>query len=351
MQFETFSDKDKVIRSDVTDAWYDPCPEVISTITNHLPWLIKNSPPVDANGLIHTISNVRNIPPHNILVGNGSSDIMFTLFQHVGIRSAVILDPMYNEYAHILQHILNIPFTRIKQKESEHFAIDIEPIISAGQTHDAVILVNPNNPTGQHLTKKKVTYLLNRLPKTTLLIIDESYIEYVGTQESMEQEVQHHDNLIIIKSMSKTYALSGLRVGYLVASQPLIEKLSKFQAPWSVNMLAQIAGMIALQNQEYAVNMIQTTHKLRESLMQGLHNIGLTTIPSKANFFLVKLSKHINAQRIVDSLAAEKIFIRNPDNQSTQFYGNYIRISVKDQESNTKIIEALTKAVEQYDKE
>lgn len=344
--FKKLHKKYSIIRSDVTDAWYNPHPDIEKILTKDLNWFIKNSPPTLSEGLIHTISKVRNIPNENILVGGGSSDLMFQIFQHLIKKNdeVIILDPMYGEYAHILEHVVNAKIKRVKQTFESNFEINIDQIISAiGGKTKMIILVNPNNPTGQYLTKKSVGELLRKMPKDITLCIDETYIDYIGKAESMETEVAKYSNLIVIKSMSKVYALSGIRVGYVAANENVISDLNLFTPPWSVGLIGQLAGVIALENEKYYFKKIAKTKEINQHTFDQLLDIkGLIPIKTETNFILIKLPEHIKPEIICKKLEMKNIFIRNPESQSTQL-NNFIRISIKDKHTTKKIITELKK--------
>jgi histidinol-phosphate aminotransferase len=343
--FTKLDRKNQIINADVVDAWYDPSPKVAAKIAEYLPWLLKTSPPIHSEGLIQTISEVRRIPTENLLTGGGSSDLMYLAFPHLLGQGArvLLLDPLYGEYTHLMENLLPVELVRNFQAKENSFRIDLEVLVAEAEDVDMLILVNPNNPTGQYVTQDFVRELLNALPSETLLFIDETYVDYLAPVQSVETWVNRYENLIVLKSMSKFYALSGARVAYLAASQEMIEHLKTFSPPWAVSLLGQVAAVEALKDEEFYQQKIQETHQLRRELMEQLSRIpGLKVYDSVANFILMELtSARKSAAQVYREMRENGIHIRNCDSQSLQFRGQFIRTAVKNRASNQKIAQAL----------
>ena len=144
----------KIINADVLDAWYDPSPKVVKKIKDHVPWIVRTAPPIHGKGLVSAISKVRHIPEENIVIGGGSSDLIYLSLCHLLDRNSriAILDTMYGEYFHLITQLGIKPIHNFQHKESG-FVTDHEKIIENSQKSDMVILVNPNNPTSQLIKK------------------------------------------------------------------------------------------------------------------------------------------------------------------------------------------------------
>lgn len=347
--FSTLENWEHVINADVLDAWFDPSPRVLEKIKNHLDFIIRTSPPNYSEGLIETISEVRGIPKVNILTGGGSSDLIFTFFPKIIGKNdkVLILDPMYGEYQHILENVIGANVIRFSLKKENDFKIDPDLLIEAINNNmpKMVVLVNPNSPTGQYLPREEILRILKSIPQNTLFVIDETYIEYVDKNYSLEKDVLNFENLVIIKSMSKVYALSGVRVAYIVASQKIAEEVSSFMPPWAVSLVGQVAGVEALRNEKYYEEKYQETHKLRKEMIDKLSKIkSIKIYPSVANFFLIELlDGKIKSEEIVEILRKQNIYIRNTDSMSDQFENRFLRITVKSKEMNQRIVYELIK--------
>ncbi len=349
--FSKFERHKQVINADVLDAWFDPSPKVLNKIKKFLSYSIKTSPPTHSEGLIATIAKYRKIPAGNIVVAGGSSDIMFTFFPRMVNKGqkVLILDPMYGEYAHIFEHVVEAKLIRFKLDKEDNFVVDIKMLIKEIKKHkpDMVVLVNPNSPTGQYLPKKDILKVVKSIPAQTLVVVDESYIDYINSNFSLEKEAVQFPNLAIIKSMSKVYGLSGARIGYLVSNKKIIDKVASFVPPWSVSMIGQIAGIEALKDNAYYQKQYKKTHALREFLSKSLSQIaGLKVYNSVANYLLIELlNLKINAEKIVQKLQKKNIFIRNCNSMSSQFNNRFIRIAVKNASDNKKVVQALSESM------
>jgi histidinol-phosphate/aromatic aminotransferase/cobyric acid decarboxylase-like protein len=184
--------------------------------------------------------------------------------------------------------------------------------------------------------------LLDAIPISTCVLVDEAYIEYTGAEHSLEQEACARPNLIVLKSMSKAYALSGLRVGYLVANPKTVRALARWTPPWAVSLPAQIAAIEALADPEYYRQKYTETHALRANLAARLAAIpGVTVFPSQTNALLLEVEN--SAERTAERLRRCGIFIRNCDSMSEQFCDRFLRFAVKNAAQNQAICAALQK--------
>jgi histidinol-phosphate/aromatic aminotransferase/cobyric acid decarboxylase-like protein/N-acyl-L-homoserine lactone synthetase len=342
--------RNHIINADVLDAWFPPSPKVIDSFQNHLPWLLQTSPPTYCKGLIQTIAEVRGITPGNILPGAGSSDLIFRSFQHLltSKSKVLILDPCYGEYIHVLENIIRCDVHRFKLKREEGFVVDINKLKEELQkAYDLVVIVNPNSPTGLHIPKVELQDILTEVPKSTIVWVDETYIEYAGSSESLEIFAAQKENIIICKSMSKVYALSGARVGYLVTSPHLIERLRIISPPWLINLSAQLAAITALKESNYYQQKYEQTHVLREKLKSSLEEINIKEIiPGIANFLMFYIpQKFGSVKEIIARCKKEKLFLRDVSNMGTELGEGAIRIAVKDELTNRKMVSILSNAM------
>lgn len=345
--FSGLAHASQIINADVLDAWFDPSPQVIRKLSSYLPYICRTSPPTYSEGLVDTIARVRNLDTRNILTGSGSSSLMFLLLPSIleASERAVILDPMYGEYKHILENVIGSTVLLYALESRSEFKIDVDHFCEHLRdiAPRVAVIVNPNNPTGQFLTAADVVRILTQMPKESLLVVDETYIEYVGFDQSVERLVSEHSNLIVIKSMSKVYALSGLRVGYIVACKDIIDRISIYSPPWSVSFAAQLAAIEALRDPGYYAKKYSETHELRIAMLDELSLIrSVKAYASVANFLLIELlDTDLTSSKVVESLIPKEIFLRDADSLSKSFNGRFIRTAVKQAASNRRIVSAL----------
>ncbi|WP_372847436.1 aminotransferase class I/II-fold pyridoxal phosphate-dependent enzyme, partial [Pontiella sp.] len=276
--FADLSRRNEIISADVLDAWYPPCPEAQQALHEHLGWIMRTSPPNHAEGLAETIAHARGVQPGNILPGGGSSPLIFLAFRHwlTPASKVLLLNPTYGEYAHVLEKVVGCRVDRFNLRRDEGYAVDTERLAAQlREQYDLVVLVNPNSPTGRHIPRNELEERLrNRHPKTRVWI-DETYVEYAGQGESLERFAACNDGVVVVKSMSKVYALSGLRAGYLCATAKTLEPLRGLLPPWSVSLPAQVAAVHALRNPDYYAECYRETHRLRTRLIEGLRALGI----------------------------------------------------------------------------
>lgn len=348
-EFDHLREKDRIISADVLDAWFPPSPRVVATLQEHLPWLLKTSPPTGCEGMIRTIARVRGVAPENILPGGGSSDLIFLALRewlHAGSR-VLLLDPSYGEYAHVLDDVIGCQVERLPLSREEGYALAPDRLAEALQReYDLVAIVNPNSPTGRHVPRETLEAVLAAAPERTRFWIDETYVEYAGPGQSLERFAAASGNVVVCKSMSKVYALSGARVAYLCAPAELLRDLRRFTPPWAVSLLGQVAAVEALHDPEYYTARYSETRTLREGLARELERLGLEVVPGVANFLLCHLPKAgPYAATVVEECRAHGLFLRDAAGMGQQLGTHAVRIAVKDAETNRRIIEILAQVL------
>ena len=346
-RFDALERSRAIINADVLDAWFPPSPKALAALEEYLPWLLRTSPPTDCDGLTETIAQARGIAPQNILPGAGSSDLIFRALRHWLSPSshALILDPTYGEYAHVLERVIGCTVDRLTLPRRDHYAMDVCRLEAAlADQYDLVVLVNPNSPTGQHVPRAQLERLLCRAPARTRFWVDETYVEYAGVDQSLEQFAARSENVIVCKSMSKVYALSGARVAYLCAGAHQLEELRAITPPWVVSLPAQLAAVRALQDPDYYAARYAETAALREQLVSGLELLGFEIIPGIANFVLCHLpSEGPAAAAVVTRCREHGLFLRDAAAMGSQLGTHALRIAVKNAASNRRIIQLLSK--------
>jgi len=344
-RFDALHRHREIINADVLDAWFPPSPRAIAALQEHLSWLVKTSPPTGCEGLIETIAEIRGVKPHNVLPGAGSSDLIFRAFrQWLSPRSHVLLlDPTYGEYAHVLEQVIGCTLDRLTLTRADHYDIDLAKLIAA--THDhyhLIVLVNPNSPTGRLMSAEMMKTFLSRVPHNTRVWIDETYMEYAGAEHSMERLAAQSENVVVCKSMSKAYALSGVRAAYLCAGPHQLEELRAITPPWVVSLPAQVAAVNALQEPSYYAARYGETAELRAELTTALHSLGWDVVAGVANFLLCHLLESgPSAAEIVQRARERGLFLRDASTMGSQLGTHAIRVAVKDSATNARMVEII----------
>lgn len=347
--FDNLDRKNSIVNADVLDAWFPPSPKIITAINKNLPWLLGTSPPTGCEGFLSKVASARGVKPCNVLPGAGSSDLIFRAFRLWLKQSSkvLILDPTYGEYSHVIERVVRCSVDRVRLKYENQFALDLNDFEQAlEKKYDLIVLVNPNSPTGKYLSKENMIRILSQIPLTTRVWVDETYMEYVGFNQSLEQVAASSENVIVCKSMSKVYALSGARVAYLCSGRHQIEPLRTITPPWVISMPAQLAGVYALDDPGYYEARYKETHILKETFSSELSGIGLEVFSGVANFLLCKLPEGGKcAKDIVRTCVMKGVYIRNVSSMGTSIGANYLRIAVKNKLDNERIVNTLKTAI------
>jgi len=344
-EFQTLERLDTVIAADVLDAWFPPSPKAVAALENNLPRLLRTSPPTGCEGLVRTVARVRGVGVDNILPGAGSSDLIFLALRHwlTAASRVLILDPTYGEYAHVLEHVIRCRVDRLPLLRAENYRVDLNRLqqaLSGG--YDLVVLVNPNSPTGRSIPRAELEPVLKAVPAATRVWVDETYIEYAGAGESLETFAARSENVIVCKSMSKVYALSGARVAYLCAGPHQLESLRPLTPPWAVSLPAQIAAVKVLEDPGYYAAKYGETHALRRQLIEALKPLNWEIIPGVTNFILCHLPENgPDADTLAARCRERGLFLRNAATMGTCLGNRAMRIAVKDAETNRRIVNII----------
>ena len=349
-ELQTLERSNSVINADVLDAWFPPAPKVMAAIEEHLAWIIRTSPPAGCEGMIRVIAQTRGIDSRCVLPGDGSSPLIFLAFRE-WLRPAsrtLILDPTYGEYAHVLERVVRCKVDRLELSPDDGYRLDPSRLAERlEQRYDFVVLVNPNSPTGRHVPRAELEAVLSESPASTRIWIDETYVDYAGPDESLERFAAASENVIVTKSMSKVYALSGLRAAYLCAAPRIVEELKAFTPPWAVSLPAQVAAIAALRDTGYYAARWAETHALRAELAEALSTrLGLEIVPGVANFILCRLPPGgPDAATVCERCRTRGLYIRDASGMSPRLGSHAIRIAVKDRATNRKIVEILGETI------
>ncbi|MFO1077747.1 MAG: histidinol-phosphate transaminase [Planctomycetota bacterium] len=346
--FADLAHRDHLVDADVLDAWYDPAPSVLATVRDHLPWLMRTSPPTHADGLRAAIAHRHGLSPAQVLIGSGTSSLMFLALPRLVARgeTVALLDPMYGEYRHVCEHLLGARIAPCELDETTGFAPDPAAIAATVRAARArlLVLVNPNSPTGSGLDAEGLRALLRELPADCRVWIDETYVDFVPEVPTAEPLVRDDPRVIVAKSMSKFFALSGLRVGYLVGAPAWIAGLEPWNPPWSAGLLAQVAATRSLEAYAWYRDRAAETHRLREALRERIDAIaGLRCLPSTTNFLMFETAS-VPAVELVTRCREHGVFVRDCGSLSPRFGPRFVRTAVKDATRNMRIAAALAAA-------
>lgn len=303
---------------------------------------IVHYPDPDCSLLKASIATCYGSREEGVLVGNGSTEIIHSLPRALPIHRALIPVPSYSDYANAVE-LAGKTAEKIFLKEEESFQLDL-PLLDSKICGDQLVFIGqPNNPTGLLVDPSALrTLALKHL--STIFVIDEAFLDFVEGMDSLIQK--RPPNVIVLRSLTKFYAIPGLRLGFAIAEPEVIQKIRKITPPWSVNALAQAVGENAIQDHAYAMRTRTFVRQQREFLLKEMQSIpDLTVYPGKANFLLVCIDrKDINAPTLARKMIELGIAIRVCDN----FDGldrRFFRVAIRTEEENLWLLHALKKAM------
>ncbi|MFD3501047.1 aminotransferase class I/II-fold pyridoxal phosphate-dependent enzyme [Streptomyces sp. NPDC058676] len=351
--FRTLHRRLEVVAADVLDAWFPPAPGVRAALAEDPAWAARTSPPTGAEGLLAEIAAARALPVRTLAVGAGSSDLIFRAFgQWLTPESRVLLmDPGYGEYAHVTERVIGCHVDRFRLRREDGWRIDparLSAAVGSGR-YDLVVVVNPNNPTGRHAPAAELRSVIEAAPARTRWWIDEAYLGYVDLTESLAGLATTDPRVVVCTSLSKMYALSGMRAAYLVAEPDTAARLRRWTPPWPVSLPAQLAAVAALRDPAYYSDRRLRTHALRRQLAADLAGLdeALVVDEGVANFLTVTLpTGGPSAAQVVNECRRNDVYLRDLSPLSSAYQGRTVRTAVKDTAENTRIVAAFQAALD-----
>jgi threonine-phosphate decarboxylase len=324
-----------------------PSPKAIRALLETAP-LIHHYPDPDCTNLKRALGRRWNVSPDQLVVGNGSSELIDLIPRALSIRSALIVGPTYGEYARAVTRAGGRN-SMVLAKKKEGYRPPLKQVTqklvvrrSAGKAIDAVFICHPNSPTGQPCHLADLIALFRAADRVgAWVIVDESFIDYCEALTCLPQ-LPSYSQLIILRSFTKFYGLPGLRIGCSLSSRPVTAMLRQHQPPWSVNALAQRAAEVAIADQAHARRCRAYVKKERDRVVKRLSLLaGLTVFPSSVNFLLLELPHSVRARTIVADLRRQGMLLR--DCSSVQgCTQRTIRIAIRAKAENDRLLAALS---------
>jgi threonine-phosphate decarboxylase len=302
--------------------------------------LVQTYPDPECRELKKSLSRYLGIDSEWVTLGNGAIEIIYW-FAHTttSVRGRVVIPtPTFCEYEVASQKIgAEVTFVPLN-----NFDLDTDTIIEKARGADAVFLCNPNNPTGM-LATKQIMKIIENIDSSTKILLDECFIELADNPEAntMIDQISEFDNLVILRSLTKSFGLAGLRVGYSVCNPTLAKKLSTNKIPWNVNSLAQVAGVTALRERRCLSKARALIKKERRFLHDNIEKLeSFHPIRSDSNFFLVHLQGRSSTQFRDRLLKNSGVLVRDCST-FTGMGAQYIRIAIKKHSENILLLKAL----------
>lgn len=283
------------------------------------------------------------LEPENIIVGNGSDEVLKLLgeaFLNEGDQ-CIMADPTFSEY-NFVATLMGAESVVIPLKEFCHDLVKMKEAIT--EKTKLIFICSPNNPTGNIVTKEEMDKFFQGLPEHVIVVLDEAYHEYADSSD-------YHDSLayleagkqvVILRTFSKIHGLGGLRIGYGLASQEMIDLLNRVREPFNVNQLAQVAALAALEDKEHVAESLRVNREGKKFLGRKFAEMGLNYIPTQANFIFLQIG--VDCQKFFQAMLKQGIIIRTGD-----IFGlpDFIRVTIGTPEQNQRFIEAAALVLKQ----
>lgn len=311
---------------------YGPSPAVREAVARTP---LDRYPDDEALALRSALAERLGVLPQCVLAANGASELIWSAclaFLHPRDR-VLVLGPTFAEYARMAA-LMAAHLQIYQAHEEKNFTFSPSEIcaVLASWQPRLVFLCNPNNPTGTVLSAQTITDWIHNYPHT-IFIVDESYLAFAPGVGSVV-DVQRH-NVVVLRSMTKDYALAGLRLGYAVGAEERIAALAGVRPPWSVNALAQAAGIAALRDGEHLRRSLELLAAAKSELTAALAELRIPVLPSAAPFFLVRVGDGAAVRR---ALLDKGILVRDCASFGLP---QYVRICTRRPEENARLVAAF----------
>lgn len=313
-------------------------PSVTKSLQKNL-HIIQTYPDLHSSELLSKLKKYTHLPKSNLIVGNGAIEIIYNFCSaFLSKKTKVLIHiPTFQEY----EMAAKLNDCKVSFFKVIHLSESLDDFILQIPRNGCVFLCNPNNPTGKLLPKKNLLQIIKTAKKlSSIVFVDECFIELVPeSNESVMSYVKKYDNLFVLRSLTKSFGLPGLRIGYAAGSKQMVEILQKIKIPWSVNSLAQRAAIVSLQDHSSLSKSKIIIKKELSYLINAISKLnGFECYDSTTNFILIKTKQ--DSTTIKQKLLKKNILIRDCRN----FRGldnHHIRIAVKSHKDNVKLIHAM----------
>lgn len=307
---------------------------------------IGHYPEIDAASLVAALAEFHSIPTANLVAANGSTELIYLLPRLLRSQRALVVTPAFSEYRTALLQA-GIAIDSFPLSADNDFRFDPERLLF--RMHDdvgLVVVANPGNPTGAGIDSTTLQALADRLSGRAALLVDEAFVDF-APEQSVIDAVPSRDNLYVLRSMTKFYALPGLRVGYVAGPEVAMRLVRQTLPPWTMNTPALAAAIASLQSRDYQQQTLTQIPLLREKLADGLAALGMKVFSSVANYLLVRLPEGgERAPVLTERLSRDGLLIRDCSN----FPGlddRYVRLAVRTEEENLRLLCALRRVMTQ----
>ncbi|EQC44786.1 histidinol-phosphate transaminase [Bacteriovorax sp. Seq25_V] len=322
-----------------------PSPFAIREMTKGL-WDLHRYPDMHAFALKSKLAEMYNLKRENIILGNGSEGIMGYIaraFLRPGDEVLTCENTFIGFY--ILARSAGAKLKLVPLDDSYRFNV---AALAQNITENTkvIYIANPNNPTGTYISKEEFDFLMRHVPKHVLVILDEAYFEFaIGQQDYPDSMDYRYDNVLTLRTFSKAYGLSGIRVGYGFAHEELISYLTKVKLPFEPNLIGQLGAVGALEDQPHLERTLKNNNKRYDELFAYLTEKGFKPIPSVTNFVTIKTGSSEASDHLFQALLNHGVIIRP---LKANEMPDFVRISIGTKEEMGHFYEAMEAIIPEF---
>ncbi len=321
-----------------------PSPRVTQAIANALrnPEELRAYPDLDSQALRITLASYAAVPASNLLIGNGMVPLLSATLRAMKVQRCMLPVPAFGEYRRTLERE-GVAVEAWPLSETVGFLPDLERLIDccAERECDALLLNNPHNPTGTVLPATDLSAALQRAQRCGIrILLDEAFIDFLP-QESVSPKVPESSHLVIFRSVTKFFAIAGLRIAYMITPMHLVPGVKDLLAPWPISTLAAVGVIAALEDKAWIADTLTRNRREREGLAAQLAALGLTVYPGGANFLFFRLGDEPRNRNVWERLILDHgVVVRNCATFET-LDQSYFRVAVLGSNDNQSLIRAL----------
>ncbi|MGD8258093.1 MAG: pyridoxal phosphate-dependent class II aminotransferase [Desulfobacterales bacterium] len=325
-----------------------PPPGLLDYLADNILTAATQLPEVDSSEMTENFAAYLGVDALRLLAGNGTTQFIYSIPRVLETRKALIVGPTYSDYVDAC-NLSRVYSSVVTASESVDFRPDLGRIQKSLGDADTIFICNPNNPTGSLIPQSELRAFC-RLHPQKRFIIDESYLPFVNDYDRVSLINSELENVIVLLSISKIFAIPGLRIGFVVTTAKIIEKFRQYLLPWSVNGFAHKAVNYLTTRKHLIHSFIHKTRKYikvqRKEFDKVFGNINkIKFYPSSVPYILGRMPPWISADTVCAYLANDRILIRNCSN-FTGLSDRFIRISLKGPKTNRMLAEKLVAQIE-----
>lgn len=316
-------------------------PDSVTEMWPSLLELLKAYPNPQGEPFLSAAADYHGISTDCLFAGNGAAELLALLAERYRAKRAIVVHPTFSEYEATLL-AKDVEIVRVFTSEGDGFKLPLEAILEAMTSASVLYLCTPNNPTGIMPERTDLNVIIQRAAEVGCdVVLDEAFIDFVDESLSFIAEIKNNPHVIVVRSMTKMYAIPGIRLGYIAADPSIIKEIKALAPHWNVNGLAAQIGAVCLQEAHYREQAIQYSNREREKMTLFLIDNNCAVTDSVTNFMSFTLGSNRDSNKLYEDMLARGIVLRHSQN-FRGMDGRWLRIGMKNDASMNILKEELS---------